>query len=316
MTCGGQRLYPLRKSQHGRGRSVCAHVPLRRAPSRGPSSPSGSRRLEEQAGGRVSVGRRAAGTIQPRATRARAPPPRRVEAGGSSAATGSREAGGAGQTAPRTGLGGARRHSVCRVGRGVSLTHDVIRRVREAVPARLRAHLREAPGRDLARQGTSGAGDARQHHGLQKRQGGQVLSAESISVCTQFEKNYLLARSRPRSRDHMCTKESVAIIVDDDAAGARAEALRGGAPAILRAHMSFHSNGCGCCGGSSCYCARRELLPSERRRFHIKEQMNIAPGRGRTLPSKVKSLKPKLHTCCVLGDWLAVWMRHTPLPLP
>jgi hypothetical protein len=54
----------------------------------------------QQAGGRVSVGRRAAGTIQPRATRARAPPPRRVEAGGSSAATGSREAGGAGQTAP------------------------------------------------------------------------------------------------------------------------------------------------------------------------------------------------------------------------
>ena len=255
------------------------------------------------------------------APRARAPPPRRVEAGGSSAATGSREAGGAGQTAPRTGLGGARRHSVCRVGRGVSLTHDVIRRVREAVPARLRAHLREAPGRDLARQGTSGAGDARQHHGLQKRQGGQVLSAESISVCTQFEKNYLLARSRPRSRDHMCTKESVAIIVDDDAAGARAEALRGGAPAILRAHMSFHSNGCGCCGGSSCYCARRELLPSERRRFHIKEQMNIAPGRGRTLPSKVKSSAKQPFTgdrdlLCVLGDWLAVWMRHTPLPLP
>jgi hypothetical protein len=114
----------------------------------------------------------------------------------------------------------------------------------------------------------------------------------------------------------MCTKESVAIIVDDDAAGARAEALRGGAPAILRARMSFHSNGCGCCGGSSCYCVRRELLPSERRRFHIKEQMNIAPGRGRTLPSKVKSLKPKLHTCCAFGDWLAVWMRHTPLPLP
>jgi hypothetical protein len=53
MTCGGQRLYPLRKSQHGRGRSVCAHVPLRRAPSRGPSSPSGSRRLEgnKRAGG-------------------------------------------------------------------------------------------------------------------------------------------------------------------------------------------------------------------------------------------------------------------------
>jgi hypothetical protein len=54
----------------------------------------------------------------------------------------------------------------------------------------------------------------------------------------------------------------------------------------------------------------------------------MAPGRGRTLPSKVKSSAKQPFTgdrdlLCVLGDWMAVaehwmavWMRHTPLPLP